>query len=393
MNLTCARYVAISLVILALSACASQPPASVVSHASKVKVQAPKNPYSITVKKGDTLVLLSEKYRIRKSELISLNHLKKPYILTKGMVLKLPDPQYHIVQKGDTLYSIARSYLVDVPTLVQVNHLQNPEHILVGSKLYFSMATAESSSASSLPVQENSPSEESPLPVAGAPGTSSGTGKGVTVDELQPLPAPTSSTKPASGTLSRSEPASSPSTTSVLSTSNEPPSTAQATEPLNKPSEVSKARSSGFTPTSASVSTAPLTPVAHTGGFSWPIEGKIISRFGPRKGGLYNDGINIAAPEGTAIKAASDGVVVYSGNELRGYGNLLLIKHDAGFVTAYAHTAKNLVQKDAVIRKGDTIAYVGKTGHVSSPQLHFSIRKDRKALNPEKHLPLLVSNR
>lgn len=385
------RYTAVFLVMFALGACTHQPPASVILHASRLKVQAAKNPYSVTVKRGDTLVLLSERYRVRRSEIISLNHLKEPYLISTGMVLKLPDPQYHIVQRGDTLYGIGRSYLVDVPTLIRVNHIENPEHILVGSRLYFSTAVAESHSPS-LSGQENTPPETS-LPMITSTGTSGG--EHITVDELKPLSTTPSSAKdmPDHSSLSTPSGIASPATSSPVSSSADSPAAMASTEsshPLSEPpSPAVKPVKPVLAPADASASAS----VTSSEGFSWPVQGKIVSRFGPRKGGLYNDGINIAAPEGTKVKAASDGVVVYSGNELRGYGNLLLIKHDGGFVTAYAHTSKNLVQKDAVIRKGDTIAYVGKTGHVSSPQLHFSIRKDRKALNPEKYLPVMVSTR
>jgi murein DD-endopeptidase MepM/ murein hydrolase activator NlpD len=136
----------------------------------------------------------------------------------------------------------------------------------------------------------------------------------------------------------------------------------------------------------------PATPVAQKdssiAGFLWPTKGKIVSQFGPKKGGLYNDGINISAKEGASIKAADGGEVVYSGNELRGYGNLVLIKHPNGFVTAYAHAEKIVVKKGDEVQKGQTIAYVGSTGHVSTPQLHFSIRQGRKAIDPQKYLPI-----
>ncbi len=126
--------------------------------------------------------------------------------------------------------------------------------------------------------------------------------------------------------------------------------------------------------------------------FIWPVKGKIASRFGPKEGGLYNDGINIIAKDGTSIKAADSGVVVYSGNELRGYGNLILIKHNNGYLTAYAHAKEILTNKGDIVKKGQTIAYVGDTGMVSQPQLHFSIRNGRKAVDPEKYLSHAVTS-
>jgi murein DD-endopeptidase MepM/ murein hydrolase activator NlpD len=120
--------------------------------------------------------------------------------------------------------------------------------------------------------------------------------------------------------------------------------------------------------------------------FSWPVRGKVVSKFGPKNGGLYNDGINISAPLGTKVKASEDGSVAYVGNELKGYGNLVIIKHSSGFITAYAHLSKTLVKKGQKVKKSDVIAEVGSTGNVKSPQLYFGLRKGRDAINPENYL-------
>jgi murein DD-endopeptidase MepM/ murein hydrolase activator NlpD len=120
--------------------------------------------------------------------------------------------------------------------------------------------------------------------------------------------------------------------------------------------------------------------------FSWPIRGKVISKFGPKSGGLYNDGIKIKAKEGTEVKASEDGVVAYVGNELKGYGNLVIIKHGSGWITAYAHLKNWTVKRGEKIGKGQKIGYVGSTGNVDSPQLYFGLRKGRDAVNPENYL-------
>jgi murein DD-endopeptidase MepM/ murein hydrolase activator NlpD len=132
--------------------------------------------------------------------------------------------------------------------------------------------------------------------------------------------------------------------------------------------------------------TLPATPPVDNEKLLWPVKGKVISRFGPHKGGLYNDGINIASSEDTPIKAAKDGVVVYAGNELHGYGNLTIIKHDGGLITAYAHQKTILVKKGQHITKGQVIGNIGLTGNVSSPQLHFGIRVGDRAVDPELYL-------
>ena len=120
--------------------------------------------------------------------------------------------------------------------------------------------------------------------------------------------------------------------------------------------------------------------------FLWPVLGRVIVGFGPRAGGLHNDGINILARQGAAVRSAENGVVAYSGNELRGFGNLLLVKHKGGWMSAYAHNARLLVKAGQKVRRGQTIARVGTTGSVLRPQLHFELRRGVRVVNPMKHL-------
>lgn len=118
----------------------------------------------------------------------------------------------------------------------------------------------------------------------------------------------------------------------------------------------------------------------------WPVKGKVISEFGAKPNGLKNEGINIAVPEGTGVRAAESGVVAYAGNELKGYGNLVLIRHEGGWVTAYAHAKELFVKRGDTVKRGDVIAKAGQTGSVSSPQLHFEVRKGATAMDPLKFL-------
>jgi murein DD-endopeptidase MepM/ murein hydrolase activator NlpD len=120
--------------------------------------------------------------------------------------------------------------------------------------------------------------------------------------------------------------------------------------------------------------------------FRWPVKGRVIAGFGPKTGGAQNDGINLAVPEGTPVKAADDGVVAYAGNELKGYGNLVLIRHANGFVSAYAHASELLVKRGDTIKRGQVIAHAGQTGNVTSPQLHFEIRKGSTPVDPAQYL-------
>ena len=131
----------------------------------------------------------------------------------------------------------------------------------------------------------------------------------------------------------------------------------------------------------------PEPTIAHKNNrFAWPIKGTIITKFGAKPGGLYNDGINIKAKSGDNVKATEDGAVAYVGNELRGYGNLIIIKHSGGWISAYAHLDKTKVKRGAKVKKGQNIATVGSTGNVKSPQLYFGLRKGREAVNPQIYL-------
>ncbi|HEY2886804.1 MAG TPA: peptidoglycan DD-metalloendopeptidase family protein [Rhizomicrobium sp.] len=142
-------------------------------------------------------------------------------------------------------------------------------------------------------------------------------------------------------------------------------------------------------PTSSTSPTATVRPALANGTtptFSWPLTGRVISDFGTESNGERNDGINIAAQPGTPIRASAAGTISYAGNELRGYGNLILIKHDDGYVTAYAHAERITVQRGDTVTKGQIIAYAGSTGDVTSPQLHFEIRHGVEPVNPRSLL-------
>lgn len=128
------------------------------------------------------------------------------------------------------------------------------------------------------------------------------------------------------------------------------------------------------------------TAQSSSAGFIWPVKGKVISNFGPKTGGEYNDGINIIARQGEPIVAAADGEVVYSGNELRGYGNMVILRHASGMMTAYAHADRILVQKGEQVSQGAAIATVGKTGGVERAQVHFGVRKNKEPVDPMQYL-------
>lgn len=120
--------------------------------------------------------------------------------------------------------------------------------------------------------------------------------------------------------------------------------------------------------------------------FGWPLQGRLLSSFGAKGGGRYNDGINIAAGAGSIVRAAENGIIAYAGNELRGYGNLLLVRHADGWISAYAHIGDFLVRRGQVVKRGQPIGRVGSSGAVNRPQLHFELRRGRRAVDPRRHL-------
>jgi murein DD-endopeptidase MepM/ murein hydrolase activator NlpD len=157
-----------------------------------------------------------------------------------------------------------------------------------------------------------------------------------------------------------------------------------ATRDLDAPYEPPKKAKRTNEDDEVPVSTADMG--ASNGRFIWPVRGKVLAKFGARGSGIHNDGINIEADPDTRVKAADGGMVIYAGNELAGYGNLLLVRHDKGFVTAYAHNKKLLVKRGTRVKQGQAIALVGATGDVDRPQLHFEIRKGNRAVDPNRYL-------
>jgi murein DD-endopeptidase MepM/ murein hydrolase activator NlpD len=176
--------------------------------------------------------------------------------------------------------------------------------------------------------------------------------------------------------------------------SNAKPEVEQAAAPI-KPATNKVALASAAPTQSASMVTPTETPVVEaapkavadaTPGFRWPVRGRIIAGFGPKPNGQQNDGIDVAVPENTPIKAAEDGEVAYAGSELKGYGNLVLVKHPNGYVTAYAHAKELLVKRGDKIKRGDVIAKSGQSGNVDAPQLHFEVRKGSAPVDPMQFL-------
>ena len=387
--------------LLWLAACVAFPepnPNPVGGGSTPVPVAAPSQPVAASglihrVKSGETVYSVSERYRVPVRSIIELNRLQPPYGLIPGQPLLVPKPREHRVAAGDTVYGISRRYGVDMSALVKLNGVVPPYTIKVGQVLRIPSpvetegmvvaVAAPAAPAAPLPAVTQAPAVpppgSDPLTHVPVPITPSGKA-GVQMEEL-----------PAAGAPAVSR----PSFPIVPPAPATPPVTAAPTAPPVMAAPLPPALPS--TPPVAGVPTPPKPPAQVAGivpepaprassRFLWPLEGKLLSSFGPKKGGLHNDGINIAAPRGAPVRAAENGVVAYAGNELRGFGNLLLIKHADGWTSAYAHNEELLVRRGDRVKRGQVIAKVGSSGSVTSPQLHFELRQGARAVDPVKLL-------
>ena len=307
---------------------------------------------TIIVGTSDTLELLARRYNVSAAAIMQANGYKGPRALQPGQQLIIPHPtataaapalaapvskpvavaaiapSVHVVNHGDTLLSIARHNHVSVPQLARANNLDPSAKLSIGMKL----VVPGSKTAAAIPPSAAPAAVAAAQPAAIA---------------AQPV-------------------------TRVAAVDNQQKARlAQAAPNADEPAIESpvKAEATGALPT-----------------FRWPVRGKVIAAYGAKTNGKANDGINLAVPEGTPVKAADDGVVAYSGNELKGYGNLVLIRHANGYVTAYAHASELLVKRGDTIKRGQVIAKSGQSGEVQSPQLHFEIRKGSSPVDPLQFL-------
>lgn len=334
--------------LLVLAACGQRiGSAPVVNGATGERVgdtSVPANlPATVTVLRGDSLYKIGRRYNVRLRAMIDANNLKPPYTIFPGQKLRMPVTGVHIVARGETVYQIARRYGAEPGTLVRLNRISPPFRLSTGQRLVLPAgASRVSQSASARPLTSSGASSRTVRPSSSS-----------NVRNPSPQTTPRSAgTRPTAVPLPRK----------VL------------------PAErvvVKRAPS-----TSASVKPPPPS----TGGFVWPVNGRLLSRFGTLGKGLQNDGINILARRGTPVRAIQNGVVAYSGNELRGFGNLLLIKHAGGWISAYAHNDKLLVKTGQRVRRGQVVSHVGSTGSVDKPQLHFELRRQNRAVDPERYL-------
>jgi murein DD-endopeptidase MepM/ murein hydrolase activator NlpD len=326
---------------------------------------------TVTVELGDTLYAISQRYDVPTKVIIARNGLKPPYALSVGQQLILDPSRTHIVVKGDTLSQLAATYGVEMRLMAESNELTAPYVIRIGQELWipdpFTIAAAPATAPR--PVAEALPPASASTPVSPSRGA-------ITSESLPPPP----------GTPIDLQ-------TTVVEQTAETPATPPAPVPESGVQDAAETAVASLPPEpDVAVAPAPLTvpPPRASARFTWPVAGKIIAGFGPAGKGLQNDGINIEAPAGTLVRAADNGVVAYAGNELKGFGNLLLIKHADGWTTAYAHNEKLLVARGDEVNQGQPIALVGRTGNVDSPQVHFEVRKGTQAMDPMPYLAQVI---
>jgi murein DD-endopeptidase MepM/ murein hydrolase activator NlpD len=308
---------------------------------------------TIIVGTSDTLDTLARRYHVSPAAILQANGYRGPRALSPGQQLIIPRqataaapaltapasrpiaaasvaPSIHVVNRGDTLLSIARRNHVSLRELARANNIDPSAKIKLGMKLTVPGAKTAADGHAAQPVM---------------------------IADAQPAAAL------------------SPPTTRMAAVAGAPPQSARLAQATMKVEE--------------NLAEAPAKAADATGAlptFRWPVRGKVITSYGAKTNGKANDGINLAVPEGTPVKAAEDGVVAYSGNELKGYGNLVLVRHANGYVTAYAHASELLVKRGDTIKRGQIIAKSGQSGEVGSPQLHFEIRKGSSPVDPIQFL-------
>ena len=335
--------------------------------------EPPARGQQIEVAPGDTLYALSRRHHVSLAEMMSVNGLAGPN-LKPGQKLYLPGEESraaaparrietaaltpatppsaavmqkygatYTVQAGDSLYAISRKVGAPYKELQQVNAIADVRKVRPGTVL--KVPGSAPAAAETL--------AQSPAPYAAQARAPSTSAQPTVINGQQQV-------------ASRND--------TATDAAPEAPKLEAKIEPKAEPKaerrDVAIAAPQAQTQAGDSVK------------LRWPAQGKVIASFGGRPDGTHNDGINISVPLGAEVHAAESGVVAYAGSELKGYGNLILIRHDNGWVTAYAHNDEVLVKRGDKIKRGQIVAKAGKTGTVDQPQVHFELRQGSKPVDP-----------
>jgi murein DD-endopeptidase MepM/ murein hydrolase activator NlpD len=355
---------------------AAAPSYAAPSDASAPAAVASTHGETIEVKPGDTLYGLSKRHHVSLAELMSANQMTSPN-LKPGQKLVLPSAtgahkspavaadtasaapavpmtrpsadvlaKYngtYTVQPGDSLYKIARANKVNFSELQNVNGITDPRKVKPGVVLKV-------------------PGNGSQAVAAGEPAPAA------VVPAAAPRMMQTTNTQPTVLNANRQVAALNDKATDAVADVKPQPTHAPYAAP-----KADKVAAAAAQSTSQATDSSKL---------RWPVSGRIIAGFGGRPDGTHNDGINMSVPLGTDVHAAESGVVAYAGSELKGYGNLVLLRHDNGWVTAYAHNDELLVKRGDKVKRGQVIGKAGKTGTVDQPQVHFELRQGSKPVDP-----------
>ena len=332
-----------------------------------------------------------------------------------------PPPRPITVQRGQTLDGIAHANHVPAAAIIAANGLKPPYELKTGARLLIpsagppptQQAMALSASAGPPPVQQAmAPSAGAaavsppiplppPQPVSLAPPpavASPPQAQAVAAPPPSPLP-PTPQPVTPSASAAKNNP-------DIIPLDGPPPKQTGATPVLTPPQPTptpapqpsAVAGSSGPPPVMPPRNAAAALPLpgeavaqqatadTSSGRFPWPVRGRVLASYGNTAGGGHNDGINIAAPRGTPVRSIDAGTVAYAGNEVKGYGNLVLIRHENGWISAYAHLDDVTVKPGDRIAAGQPFAKVGDSGGVAEPQLHFELRRGKKPVDPREFL-------
>jgi murein DD-endopeptidase MepM/ murein hydrolase activator NlpD len=313
---------------------------------------------TVRIEPGMTLYSIARANHVTVGQLASANGIKPPYSVHVGQTLRVPgataavvpeprlaeaEPAYakpdqglsaggvHTVRAGETLYSLGRTYGLNPYRIADLNHLSHNVSLSVGQAIRIPNGGSGKLALAKTKGQER------------------------------------------------------------IAAANEPegqPQITQIQKPAEQGEQMALPQPESQQPQQQATAAPEPQAAQEQGGlaFRWPAKGRVISEYGSKPNGLRNEGINISVPEGTGVRAAEGGIVAYAGNELKGYGNLVLIRHEGGWVTAYAHNKELFVKRGDAVKRGDVIAKAGQTGSVSSPQLHFEVRKGATAVDPMRFL-------
>jgi murein DD-endopeptidase MepM/ murein hydrolase activator NlpD len=372
------------------------------------------SPSSVKVGKGETLQTIAEKQGVSVAELAKLNHLKKPYRVKRGQTIKLPveaasdaapaprgePPRTIVAGRHDTLQSIADKEDVPVAELAKLNHLKKPYRIKRGQKIRLPGRPAPAPAPVTAYTVKRGDSLYSIARQFNVSAKALADANGLDIDDHvqagrrlqlpggpldQPIPRPRiQAAPPVPYNAAPSNPPPPPAPLAAPSPIQPPPAASNFGQTYSRPQAPAAEASS---PADSDVA------AAGRGFFRWPVRGAILSAYGPKAGGQRNDGIDISAASGDPVQAAAAGEIVYAGNSVPGFGNLVLIRHDGGWVTVYAHLSNIDVKMRQLVAQGQQIGEVGMTGGVDLPQLHFEVRyapnpKDKaRQIDPALVLP------